>query len=345
MGPEERNSPFCGGRSSFCKYFYPDHPDAGRSRIKSYKNPTTTNNGIKEGQTKIGINQTSLSTICEDTSSFCTYYHPDHPNAGQHRSVRGNKNSKAVATNEINNEIIQNKTTMGSSNNKTLHLPTCEDISSSLCTYLYLDQHSGDNHSQKSNHTPIIATDIINDEMFKEPQKYVSHSHSHDNSDKRNSPICEGRSPFCIYFYPDHPDAGRSRKMDNHGQIITNKNIIGTTKQATGSNRTLPTNCEDTSLYCTYFHPDNPDTGRIRNGMQSQASATISETNTGKGQQQAISSKQTLHTKHACKDSSSFCTFDYDNSKIFEKKKSNYTPIVTTLNDEMLSDSSSKVYG
>lgn len=104
-GSNKRNSFFCESRTSICKCFYPDHPDAEKLRMKDYYSQTNiTKNGIGKEEINIDSNNT-LSTICEDTWSYCTYYHPDYPYAGQHcRRINGNySRTTTVIVKETNN--------------------------------------------------------------------------------------------------------------------------------------------------------------------------------------------------------------------------------------------------
>jgi len=144
MGSKKRNSPVCEGKL-LCIYYYPDHPDAGRSssRIKGNSNqPITTNNGITSEKQATGSNPTVLP-ICEDTSSFCTYFYPDHPDAGLRRT-KGNYNySKTINTSNEQKTKGSYKTS----------LPLCED-SSSICTF----------KKKNNNYTALIA-DVNNQSL------------------------------------------------------------------------------------------------------------------------------------------------------------------------------------
>ncbi len=136
--------------------------------------------------------------------------------------------------------------------------------------------------------------------------------------------------------------------MGHNNQTITNNEINhGTNNQKTiiGSYQTLSPICEDTSSFCTYFHPDHSDAGRIVKVFPSQTS-TINETNGISQQQTILDANQSFPIiKSICKDSSAFCTFKLDFYDAGRKKKSNYTPTITTLVDNtMLNGSSNKVY-
>jgi len=146
MGSKKRNSPVCEGKL-LCIYFYPDHPDAGRSsRIKgNHSQPITTNNG-KTSEKQATTSNQIVSPICEDTSSFCTYFYPDHRDAGLPRRTNKNVNNSTEINIISNIGIIkQNKTNKGS--NKT-YLPLCED-SSSICAFT--------SNKKNNNYTAVIA--------------------------------------------------------------------------------------------------------------------------------------------------------------------------------------------
>lgn len=57
----------------------------------------------------------------------------------------------------------------------------------------------------------------------------------------------------CIFYYPDHPDAGREK--ENYSQNIINK------EPNNASKLTRPI-CETSSSFCTYLYPDHLDAGR-----------------------------------------------------------------------------------
>jgi len=158
-------------------------------------------------------------------------------------------------------------------------------------------------------------------------------------SKHRNSPVCEGKK-LCVYFYPDHPDAGRSSRVKgNHSQAITN-NGITSEKQANGSNQTVSPTCEDTSSFCTYFYPDHRDAGLPRRTNKNVNNSTeiniisnigiIKQNKTNKG-----SNKTYLPL---CEDSSSICTFTS------KKKNNNYTAVIANVNNQTLSNVSVLIY-
>ena len=69
------------------------------------------------GKQKRQAKQGSLS-VCKSSSSLCTHYHPDHPDARPRKS-----NSYGIAA-EINNEMVQ-----AQSNNVKMGMPTsCKDL-------------------------------------------------------------------------------------------------------------------------------------------------------------------------------------------------------------------------
>jgi len=64
------------------------------------------------------VKQGSSLSVCKSSSSLCTYYHPDHPDARPRKS-----NSYGVAA-EINNEMVQDQP-----NNVKMGMPTsCKDL-------------------------------------------------------------------------------------------------------------------------------------------------------------------------------------------------------------------------
>lgn len=86
------------------------------------------------------------------------------------------------------------------------------------------------------------------------------------------------------------------------------------------------------TVFCTYFYPDNPDDDDRRiKGKYS--SAIANPTNHGFVQQKPTmmgSNKSCLLS--TCEDSSFFCTYSYlDHSFAGRKIKSNYTPVVPTI--------------
>ena len=137
IGSKQRNSPVCEDKL-LCIYFYPDHPDAGRSssRMKGNYNQPITNNKITSEKTDYSLESNIVSPICEDTRSFCTYFYPDHPDAGLGRT---NKNS--------NIGIIKQKT----KGSDKPYLPLCED-SSSICTSAF---------KKKNNNYTAVMDNVI----------------------------------------------------------------------------------------------------------------------------------------------------------------------------------------
>jgi len=101
-GPKEKKFPKCETTRSFCIiYFYPDHPDAGRST-----NKTNNNEGIKKWQTL------GSSLLNENKYLFCTYYYPDHPDLDR----KGKKCNLTSTLNKISKTSI-------ASNNQTAMVP------------------------------------------------------------------------------------------------------------------------------------------------------------------------------------------------------------------------------
>ena len=128
-------------------------------------------------------------------------------------------------------------------------------------------------------------------------------------SNKRNVFSYKNSSSFCIYFYPDHPDAS------------------------------LRTTNEGTTSFCTYFHADRSDADRKR--MNGNYNPTAKNSRIGK--QNHLNGFSQTNDLLACEDSSSFCHFLYiRHSNSGSNRKSNYTPTITVC-DEMPKTPSSKV--
>ena len=65
------------------------------------------------------VKQGSSLSVCKSSSSLCTYYHPDHPDARPRKS-----NSYGVVAETSNNEMVQDQ-----SNNVKIGMPTsCQDL-------------------------------------------------------------------------------------------------------------------------------------------------------------------------------------------------------------------------
>ncbi len=141
-----------------CSSFYPDHPDAGCSRLNVKDTSTiiisgsNTNEGNKEQSSGTANNAQSLVFDENKTCSFCTYFHPDHPDVGLNRRINKGNNNSTVA-NTSNNPIVKQQTMMGS-NKTNRYWSICED-SSLLCNF-YLN-NSDPGQRKKSNYTPVVT--------------------------------------------------------------------------------------------------------------------------------------------------------------------------------------------
>lgn len=137
--------------SSVCISFFSDHPDAGCSKI--IVSNSSANGGKKQQTLGKGNDKTQFLTCNGDIRHFCTYFHPDHPEAGRNKSIRGNYTT--------NNSGTVKHQSMTSSHNKTHRslLPTCEE-SSSLCTYFYHSNTDIGRKKKTSNYTPMVTVNV-----------------------------------------------------------------------------------------------------------------------------------------------------------------------------------------
>ena len=85
-----------GNKNSSCTFFYPDYPDAGLEKPRNI-----TFEIVKDGK-KVIKKQENKRPICENSTPFCTYIHPDNQDVG-----RINGNNK---TNVTNNQTAQYQT-------------------------------------------------------------------------------------------------------------------------------------------------------------------------------------------------------------------------------------------
>ncbi len=78
--------------NSSCTFFYPDYPDAG---LEKRKNDTIKllNAGKKETDKQEKNKSKSIKPICDHSTPFCTYIHPDHYRVG---GVNGNNSTTVM---------------------------------------------------------------------------------------------------------------------------------------------------------------------------------------------------------------------------------------------------------
>ena len=142
---------------------------------------------------------------------------------------------------------------------------------------------------------------------------------------------CGKTNSSCIYFYPDHPDAGRIT------QIKSINNKTSETQRSLGSNTTQSSLLKENKyLFCTYNYPDF---GRSRmKGSLTSTSTKSNRTSIAIINQKAIALNESRIFTN-CENSSLFCTYLYvgKSDPAGRKKKSNYTPAITET-DEMVDD-------
>jgi len=132
---------------------------------------------------------------------------------------------------------------------------------------------------------------------------------------------CEENRSFCIYFYPDHPDAGQSTQ-----DIVDSK--TNKTQQSLGSNKPHPSLLNENYLFCTYYYPDHQELGLSR--IMVNHISTPNKTNN----QKAMNSNES-HIFPICENSSLFCTYLYvDKANLAgRQKKSNYSPAIKATDE------------
>lgn len=98
----------CAESTRLCTFFYPDHPDIvlGQNESKSHNNAMQRT--FKSEETTVPT-LVSKKAHCSDSSSFCTYFFPDHPDS---KLTKLNNNYSKITNNQsvLNNSNEQNFT-------------------------------------------------------------------------------------------------------------------------------------------------------------------------------------------------------------------------------------------